>query len=1536
MACTIKINPDKIKIKGFPEVDNLTETEFDDWLFKNRNTILSQMKDGVSNSPTFAINLDIVEQRKAKFNEFRKSMNSVDASVFSGESLVTMGTTTAIKYIGNANDPFTPVVTFKEHDKDRFVREQMAKGKTKDEIEQLWVKRDRLYALKTVDGSILGAMIEDKLEGTDKNIKEYHKGKNASLFKIAGVNVNQAIARIKPYFNDFYNQLMDDFKARHEKNFKIYTEVRVVSKELSPDFKKALAAASVKLGKKEANAIEGHLDIVVQDEQGFLHMYDIKLSSHPIQEWWDRDHHWKYDTVSAQQMFYSTMMRQQGQNLSTAGIIPALADYDDNGNLVSLKKETIKDFAPTNEYAIASERYFPVYHKTDSAVLQRLSKLADELYPGLQLDKAAQTVAANKTYIKKNIVGEKNSDGKYELPLDARFDERRLETKKFFDTEEELDKYLDEVYIPKMNEFYASQLPAFAKGLNKIIHSNGSDKIASLKELARGFTKSTAKQEWIINKFKKYALQGWDLVSDEENNLANYGIFVFIRNGIAEIVMLDKVDLTSLVEIGVAKNTTVLGNVRSDLQPTMDDRFTLKSLRGNLMAMKAMMFISQNENTIFNGIKVQAIKAMNVHWQQEVDVPLDILLENWNRLCSFYNLKNNKDSSKTRLRTLGKNIIMGSTLAYVNRANDIVLSLNKPQVHFKGHNDYLSKFDDEPVEEIYRYMANLACEFNVKRETDWVKHTDAFEAYQLLTRALLVAKGFPYIPQNGVGDIFSRGIFMTGARSSSPSESNSAAIRMFNEIEGLYEQQVSDAYHKIVYPWQEQMLKVYKEAGIDTIFSGGEHTLFSKCFEEDNNGNIDKSFCLIPPDKNRFLDGKQELKKLVNMFLEEINKVRIPDAVERENLAAQRKSVYYQVPLTLASTKQMLGQAGLIETVKQKAKHIFDDLKDFSYGQPMSSWQIKKRDELSTERVYDPYSDISEEALRWRAQQLSGNDIVDETGKKIESGYGVNVFERSLDTIFLRAMASATRAAVSTNILPMINGLRAILAFENNVQGFALDKVMAAIKDYTNVSIFGRRILDPDNETMYKITSLLRKVTSIPALALSSVAEFREELTNKYRTAVSKTNEPMADNWYNFSDYLDNWCKIIYEAPKNADVTSFWMQMNYRMGMANISSDRLAEQSKSGYLNFENWQSDLLFLTSTAPDFTNRNAILMAILKKRGSDKAYFLNESGELTYDMEKDDYFSTFYKYKGHYSEIQDDKTRDLYKTQETRYMLAMEEWNKKYGLNLKYGDKLPDSLTPAERLGIKSYADHLFGNYDTPTKSLLQRSLVGSLVLQFKTYGLQRFLQSFRDTGHINVMRMWEMKTDEGERIFILPSTTPEELSEFGAFQYVTESKLTKEMLTNAKPWMMLTGSPTGGTFTTTIEMCRDFIFDPPRALEHWKTDKVYRTNLYIALIDNLGMLIFAALLRLLYGEAAENIYDEGWWTRWSYTVLMGVAQDGPISQVISGLYSGTPPSISIIGSFLENAQNVINGTDSAIYGLLNSFGATRTLTGMFTNV
>jgi len=1550
MGCIVTIT-DKLNIKGSAGKDFSTEESFDSWLFENQKAIkraLKKNEDKLTNkpggvSPTFLSSMTPLEERFSAFNSFRDSMQAMSRSkgailgIDPSEQILTLGVTTFFRHAGNKNDIKAPVRSFSLSEKTEFIEYQRTKkGKTAIEAENEWNRVQKINALRRLDGTILGALIQDELTGTNKDISAIlKKGKSKEKWNdlvLTGMTIDEAINRIKARsdYKHIAEEIKKELRIRHGKNCEIYTEFEVFSKEMSEELAKTVKTVSSKLYHKAANRLSGAIDILVRDEDGYVHSYDIKTSGETIENWWTQTgSNYKYDEVSAQQMANAIMAEQNGMKFTSVNIIPINENLDNDGNIIELKSENFQTFGLTNDYAKFLYKHFPISPSTNSQSITTLASTVEELYPGIGLDTAAQTRQINKDFIM-DKKAHKNSDGKWHLLPDTVFPEWKqfmVKNEIVFNTKAEMEEFVTNEYVPKMNEGYSKELLGFANDLQRITKSNRGNKIDLLRESARGISKDKQIQNFIVNKFKKFVLNNWSLVSDSENRLAEYGIFIFTKGSFAEVIMIDKTDLTAEVKLGNAKNTTILGNLKHDLSKGADDINILKSYRGNLMLMKAMIYISQNPN-VFRNYKIQAVRAINIRWGQEIDENTDKLLDNWNTLCALYNIRYQGIPNKTKLRTLGREQFLSGPAAYVQRAEDLVELIGEKSINFKGHRENIEANQNDTEDEILRYMRNLlASENDLANSDSWGAYSEKKEAYMYLYKALLGVRGWTISVENDKGPFFSDGVFIAGTESLSPAESTSSTIRIFNQIQTTYEHKVRDLFIQVVRPWQDQMVKVYEENGIDNLF-GNERNFFRNCFEQEE-GKITSDFVLIPPDENPFLNERPELKKLVEMFLEVINEQRFPDKQEREQLKSIPRSMYYQVPLTETGFKSQVVQDGLWNALKRNAKNVFTEVQNYAYGAPMSSLEIKRYNDLDREEVYDPYLDTSEDAQLARRQYLNGTSV--EVDNKVKKEYGVGAFEVNLDIVFLKAMASALRQQASREYMPLFTGLRMILEFNRKQNGIQTPEIAESIDKFIKSSVFGQLIIKPSNQTIYHILNLLKGIASKVTLGLNTVSFAREMISSTLRTSVSLVNDKYMSGQFTAKDYLDAMEDVILHAHENIDVRSKYMQSNVKFGLANVSMEQLAKASKSNFLNPANWEEDLLFENTTMPDFVHRNALLWAFLKKRGSADAYEMVD-GVLTYKMEKDKAYEVFLKYRNNFDAIPDRKTKEEYIHQRQMYEMALDDWNKHYGYNLEYGDDLPEAITLTEANGIRVYADHLYGNYDQNTKSLLQKSLLGSIFLQFKTFQLAQFLQDVRGKGNINITTLHHMETEDGKKIYRKPKK--ENIGTEGVWDYFTEDQLknlSDEDMKDVVPFMMFTGSPVIGRFYSDLSIAYNIMFNPNQALEDWKHSDVYKANLYTSLFNNIGMLLIAMLLRLIYKEPLENEEEQTWWTKWTYTVLMGVANDGPIAQTLSGLVNGTPPAFSILRTFIKNAQSIITDEDPAIIGFMKLFGATRSFVG-----
>lgn len=408
------------------------------------------------------------------------------------------------------------------------------------------------------------------------------------------------------------------------------------------------------------------------------------------------------------------------------------------------------------------------------------------------------------------------------------------------------------------------------------------------------------------------------------------------------------------------------------------------------------------------------------------------------------------------------------------------------------------------------------------------------------------------------------------------------------------------------------------------------------------------------------------------------------------------------------------------------------------------------------------------------------------------------------------------------------------------------------------------------------------------------------------------------------------------------------MQLNAIFGTANFSYDQLAKNHTVQQWGLKNFQISDLFFTATWPDFLHRNAIVIAYLKGIGAYQAYSLKD-GILTYDMKKDPRFQTFIKYRD--SKPTNDSEVKKWEAEMLLYKDQFESWNnngyrKENGEPLTFGEDLPQALSPREVGGLKDIADRLYGNYDEETKSLMRDTLLGSLFLQFRTYGLNR-LKTFFDGDHFTSDIHMEdiiVLNDKGEKeaMYLVENPNKEAVAKGEELSHIAipESQVSLNDIRDGRAVRARRPVSThvaGGQVQMMFDMATTlFIFKNQEEFDKmWNTNPYYRANLKLFLMDCFGMLLLSFLINMWFDGALEGDYDEiDWFTRWAYNVAIGVTEDGPLVSVIASVIGdGSPPVLGVMQSFTNNLMSTITGKQNILYGLANTFGATRELAYLF---
>lgn len=115
---------------------------------------------------------------------------------------------------------------------------------------------------------------------------------------------------------------------------------------------------------------------------------------------------------------------------------------------------------------------------------------------------------------------------------------------------------------------------------------------------------NTDQKNFIQSTFTRYIDNGWELISDDTTH--SIGIMVFKKGNKTEIICITSDGLRAPVKFNMG--SSILGQTKSD--KFVDSTKVLSALHGNLVLMKAMIYVSQH-NDLFKNLPISEIKAIN-------------------------------------------------------------------------------------------------------------------------------------------------------------------------------------------------------------------------------------------------------------------------------------------------------------------------------------------------------------------------------------------------------------------------------------------------------------------------------------------------------------------------------------------------------------------------------------------------------------------------------------------------------------------------------------------------------------------------------------------------------------------------------------------------------------------------------------------------------------------------------------------------------------------------------------------------------------
>lgn len=1401
-----------------------------------------------------------------------------------------------------------------------FIRlglDQKARTDAKADIKE---QEDVLWPELTQYGEKIHKIIEDTINGIDTTLDEINK---------LGTESNKLTETHLKQIKNWTKNLLDEFRQTYGATAKFYTEFAFKTKSLDP-------ATQLKLG-SAITSINGRADLLVVDELGRVHIFDFKVSRKSVGDWSRTDDktiakreysdEWKESmgehegswgsakkyAITNQLAMYSAILRQHGLHVDSAGVIPIKLNfsYESEFKIKELssiglpsKSEILTNIPGTtsgDEYNYIIDNIINVPKITFSEDMETMFDKYKQVLPGVgATSSVSRTVHEDLDWYKKNKVNtvgpsDKEHYGKYKWVF---YKTGTSDRRPVYCNDDTLDEELTK-YIEQLTSIRANEVTELAHLLSEAIDNpeQDLDKIVGSIPVSKQATYKTI--------MKKYIHRGWKFESDDM--LASAGIFIFTRGAETEIITVTN-ELLFNIGVDLPFGSTILGKTTRDKDVKL--KSIMEASHGKLEIIKTLIYISENQEW-FKNKKITNIRVINPwHGQVEDTVLNEQALENYEQL-SIHN--------PGVLKKLDHNLFSNDFQSLYKLAKSTMENIDSAIIDFDE-----TKYDATQVESLKTWVSTKMAEMRsnpkfkdkLNDESSYSKHDEVWQTYNFLGQILMRLNGISTKSELDKGKWFQGKASPTGVFFASPQQSSSINIQDFAKIHDRYVAEVRQLQQKLGWELQVAFNELYKTEGTGA-------GIFDVCFRRDPDGKISEGFLLKNPDDPEF-DGKPQLRKVMNLFLETLFKLKNPHATEYDLQEAKTHIEYYQVPLTEAVFSRQAKQLGVWTAVKNKVKQYAE------LTQGIFAGDVDKKEayEKENDHLYNKFA-LSE---------------IDRENKIRDNGVGF--FETHLEIIFNQALVAYTKQNVSTKYVPIFKamqlGLRHHDAFGHNgtPDKKKLEGIQDAVDKFIQNRFYGKPIMDKWQKPIYSFLSVVSHFFSTLRLGLNVRSFCREMLNGLYiNTTRIMTKQIEGVSMENYTNALTY---IVQDLPKNLSGISMLQQLNAVYGMANYSLGNVANQRRLNWLNIKNWSRDTLFIGCSAPDYNHRMAILMAKMMGDGCWDAHSLNEQGELVYNFKNDKRFEAY---------INNDTSNPKYLEQKTLYLKNIEEWNaqgytKPDGSYLKEGDDLPQAYTNREGQSIKNYADLLYGHYDDESRGLINDMFLGSFFMQFKTFMTAKLEQWTMKEGVYNIESLKQQYDPiNKEKLYEIIVYPDGDLTNMPHREIVNETELknrTEEEQKNARPYIEWTGQPMEGmlhsmwTFAKAVKN-----LDQEKLKELWNNPHD-RGLLLIGLSDMFICALFGVLVKTLFGAAVgseewedinKDVKSSGYLASFSYSVLRGFAADGPPTAIVSSMLADmNPPLITNLHQFVDSCTNVITGSQSLTYAMTRNVGLLSDLSGV----
>lgn len=1096
------------------------------------------------------------------------------------------------------------------------------------------------------------------------------------------------------------------------------------------------------------DSIIGHIDNLVVDTDGVLHIYNYKVTSTPISEW----NAVKMERYKYQLALLKQILAYNGFNISKTElhIIPIRLNYSQDFSQIT----DIIPYLWEKHIKISQGQSFEKYERAaryfiksnielepiKNSIIQKIENNLECFFPerNIKLLGIQKSIDA---WIKHEFtpkwqgrIKQVNApDHAYEVFLD--------------------DEYSEPIYIKsnqkplendELREVIKNHLKENSSQINKFINSIVRDLRSSRRSgklmLGKGKIDNRDLQialSYIGKSLYQYItpyneVQGvkqfkWDLISND--TLLDANILVFINNitNQIDVVSLTNYDLNSVIKFN--NQTNIMGSYINDSSTDTKGLINFPSNYANIEAIRTMTILNEvlpqiNQSKLLLGelrilsvartgdeVKYDMESLNRDLFQESVKIvkknnsdfnfvnnftkakyvdPIDILLNDYKRLISSQDLSK---ASKQDIIDLGFSNLEGLKTRESKKVElrSIIQKIYKmdPSIEVMSPEAIIqcSRSDSNPDR---RRIANLY--ILCQNAFCYYSGTQARKEYK-------ISKLLEYaMPQNRVPNKTYQ--IVTNAFTKTVDDVAYKVKNKYNHIRNFTE----DFYNKMGY------------GTFNASIIGNQANAFTNLYRRDSQNNILMEF-RNPYEQDQYTPLNDAESLYLKQVLFEFAKIRSkiygfdfdyfgyndPKLLDFIN---QNKSWYFNPPLEKASqaTIYSKGFGTVIDNWKQRARGIVKNpsqvINDLINGIGTAQEQELMEKSFNTLHLTNSFT----AGDGYKGGESSRTEMI--------NSHPVGFFETNVENLLAHYLERQIQVEEFNKTLITVKGVLLQLQMIGDAVGeeskAGLVQTIKMIQDFVKLNIFNQSIMEPESQKIVAWMYPFRQLVSKAYIAGNIVSLFRDTFEGMWQNTARMLTKYQTD--------IDS--KSLTGAYKEVVKSSFTsvrgitiideLCKTYRL--SNLDVARISEgltTSSSGILNPDKW----MYYTLRAPDFLNRMVLFVAKCMKDGCWEAFDLKD-GKLVYNWRKDKRYSI-------YADKSKEGTKE-YEQQRIAYYNAVRQYNSENPENtIGFDEDLPVAYSNNQIQQMRQLANSIYGAYDKSMKAKYENTALGLTFAMFSTW-------------------------------------------------------------------------------------------------------------------------------------------------------------------------------------------------------------------------